>query len=136
MPCRRRTRRRWLSDRKPRRPSSHVQILKSTAIIGGASVVNVLFAIVRNKAIAVLLGPQGVGLMGLYSSIADLAQTLAALGIQDSGVRQIAEAVGTGDADRIARTATVLRWVSVALGLLGALLLAAFSLRDRRVYFW
>ena len=117
------------SDPSPVARSSHVQILKSTAIIGGASVVNVLFAIVRNKAIAVLLGPQGVGLMGLYSSIADLAQTLAALGIQDSGVRQIAEAVGTGDADRIARTATVLRWVSVVLGLLGAILLAAFSLQ-------
>jgi enterobacterial common antigen flippase len=107
---------------------SQVQILKSTAIIGGASVVNVAFAIIRNKTIAVLLGPHGVGLMGLYGSVADLAQTLAGLGIQDSGVRQIAEAAGTGDPDRIARTATVLRRVSIALGMLGALFLALFSL--------
>jgi len=91
-----------VSDSRRIGQSTHTQILKSTAIIGGASVINVLFAIVRNKAMAVLLGPQGVGLMGLYSSIADLTQTLAALGIQDSGVRQIAEAAGTGDGQRIA----------------------------------
>jgi enterobacterial common antigen flippase len=116
-----------VSDSRRIGQSTHTQILKSTAIIGGASVINVLFAIVRNKAMAVLLGPQGVGLMGLYSSIADLTQTLAALGIQDSGVRQIAEAAGTGDGQRIARTATALKWVSVVLGLLGALALAAAS---------
>ena len=125
-----------VSDPSPVGRSTHSQILKSTAIIGGASVINVLFAIVRNKAMAVLLGPQGVGLMGLYSSIADLTQTLAALGIQDSGVRQIAEAVGTGDTDRIARTATVLRWVSVALGLVGRPLAHSVLVSHRRLHLW
>lgn len=107
---------------------SYGQILKSTAVIGGSSVVNIGFAIVRNKGMAVLLGSEGVGLMGLYSSIADLAQTLGGLGVQASGVRQIAEAVGTGDEQRIARTAIVLRRISLVLGLLGAALLAALSL--------
>lgn len=107
---------------------SYVQILKSTAVIGGSSVVNIAFAAVRNKAIAILLGPDGVGLMGLFNTIADLTQTVAGLGVQASGVRQVAEAVGTGDEDRIARTAIVLGRVSVALGLLGGLLLTALSL--------
>lgn len=106
---------------------SYTQILKSTALIGGSSVVNIIFAIIRNKAMAMLLGPGGVGLMGLYSSIADLTQNLAGLGVQASGVRQIAEAVGTGDTDKVARTATVLRWISILLGLAGALLLVAVS---------
>jgi enterobacterial common antigen flippase len=96
--------------------------------MGGASVANVAFAVVRSKAIAVLLGPQGVGLMGLYSSVADLAQALGALGIHEAGVRQVAEAAGRGDEDRIVRTAGVLRRASLALGLLGAVLLAALSL--------
>jgi enterobacterial common antigen flippase len=104
--------------------SSHASILKSTAIIGGASLVNVAFAIVRNKTIALLLGPHGVGLVGLYGSIADLTQTLAALGIQQSGVRQIAEATATGDEHRVARTALVLRRVTAILGIFGSLLLA------------
>src|SRR5438046_2261670 len=106
---------------------SYLRILKSTALIGGSSVVNIAFGIVRTKAMALFLGPGGVGLMGLYGSIADLAQSLAAMGIQSSGVRQIAEAVGSGDAERIARTAAVLRRITLLLGLVGAVLLATLS---------
>ena len=55
---------------------SYRQILSSTALIGGSSVINVVFAVIRNKAIAVLLGPEGVGLMGLYGSVMELAQAI------------------------------------------------------------
>ena len=103
------------------------QILKSSALIGGSSVVNIAIGIVRTKAMAVFLGPAGFGLMGVYGSIADLAQSIAGMGINSSGVRQIAEAVGTGEKEHIARTAVVLRRTSVILGILGAVLLLAFS---------
>jgi PST family polysaccharide transporter len=73
---------------------------------------------------AMLLGPGGFGLFGMYLAIADLARSIAEMGINGSGVRQIAAAVGTGDAARVALTALVLRRVAVALGLLGAVLLA------------
>ena len=104
------------------------QILKSSAVIGGSSVVNIGLGIVRTKVMALLLGPAGVGLLGVYSSIADLARTVAGMGINSSGVRQIAEAVGTGDTGRVARTVTTLRRVALLLGLLGALLLVAICL--------
>ena len=103
------------------------EILKSSAVIGGSQVVNLAIRIVRTKAMAVLLGPAGVGLMGVYESITSLAQNFAGLGINTSGVRQIAEAVGTGETDRIARTVVVLRRTAVLLGILGALLLVVFS---------
>ena len=47
--------------------------------------------------------------------------------INSSGVRQIAEAAGTGDERRVARTAAVLRRMAIVLGLLGAAFLAVFS---------
>jgi enterobacterial common antigen flippase len=103
------------------------QILKSSALIGGSQVINIVIRMVRTKAMAVLLGPAGIGLMGVYESIANLAQSIAGLGINSSGVRQIAEAVGTGETDRIAQTVAVLRRTAVLLGILGALLLVAFS---------
>src|SRR6516162_2005458 len=106
---------------------SYGQILKSSALIGFSTVVNLAIGIVRTKAMAVWLGPAGFGLMGLYSSIADLAQSIAGMGINASGVRQIAEAVGTDDTERIARATVVLRRTAVLLGLMGALLLIAFS---------
>lgn len=106
---------------------SYFQILKAMAMIGGSSLVNVMFSILRNKAMAVLLGPAGVGQMGLYASIVELAQVIAGLGVQSSGVRQIAEAAGTGNMDRIACTASVLRRTSIVLGAMGALLLVVLA---------
>lgn len=111
----------------PPRGQTYTQILKSTMLMGGSSLVNVALSIIRNKALAVLLGPEGVGLIGLYGSIIDMAQAIAGLGVSGSGVRQIAEAAGTGDTEKIARSATALRRISMVLGLLGALLLAALA---------
>jgi PST family polysaccharide transporter len=112
---------------RPAKQHTYGRILKSSALIGGSSVLSIAIGIVRTKAMAVLLGPSGIGLMGLYSSVADLAQSIAGMGINSSGVRQIAEAVGSGETERIARTVVVLRRISVFLGTLGALLLIAFS---------
>lgn len=115
------------SQPAPVEKGSHVQILKSTALVGGSSVVNIVMGIVRTKAMAMLLGPAGFGLAGLYMSVASLVQSVAGMGVNSSGVRQIAEATGTGDLERIARTATVLRRVSIVLGLIGAAIVVAFA---------
>src|SRR6478609_8261168 len=108
--------------------NSYVQILKSTVAIGASSVVGIGFGILRSKCLALLLGPTGIGLFGLYNSILDLSASIASLGIPSSGVRQIAEAAGTRDEQHIARAVTVLRHISVLLGLMGGVLLAAISL--------
>src|SRR5262245_40292343 len=106
--------------------SSYGQILKSSALIGGSSLLAIAFGILRVKATALLLGPTGVGLTGLYGSILDLAQNIAGMCISTGGVRQIAEAVGSGDAARVARTATVLGRTALLLGILATVLLLTF----------
>jgi antigen flippase len=103
------------------------QILKSSALVGGSSIANVAFGIVRTKVMAVLLGPAGFGLFGLYGSIANLTQTMAGMGINSSGVRQIAKAAGSDDTEKIALTTAVLRRTSLFLGLVGAGLLVVFA---------
>lgn len=105
---------------------SYGQILKSSALVGGSSAMNIALGIVRTKAMALMLGPAGFGLFGLYGSIANLTQNLAGMGINSSGVRQIAEAVASGDAERIAVTTIVLRRASILLGALGAAFLVVF----------
>lgn len=103
------------------------QILKSSAIIGGSSAVNIGLNIVRTKVMALLLGPAGFGLFGIYGAILDLVRAIGGMGINTSGVRQIAEADGSGDAMRLARTVTTLRRVAFICGAFGALLLVIFS---------
>jgi PST family polysaccharide transporter len=99
--------------------SSHRQIFKSTALIGGTQVINMGMSIFRTKALAMLLGPSGMGLAGLYMTATSLIGSAAGLGINSSGVRQIAEAAGTHDETRIARTIVTLRRAALISGLLG-----------------
>jgi antigen flippase len=106
---------------------SYGEIIKSSATIGGSTVLNILIGVVRTKVMAVLLGPAGFGLFGVYWSVANLARTAAGMGINSSGVRQIAQAAGLNDVQCIARTTTTLRRISILLGVLGTALLIIFS---------
>lgn len=114
---------------------SYGEILKSSALIGGSSVLNIGIGILRAKAMAILLGPAGVGLAGLYGSITDLTWSIAGMGVNSSGVRQIAAAAASGDKERVAQTAAVLRRTSLLLGIVGAVLLVAFSSPIARLTF-
>lgn len=115
--------------------SSYFQILRSTVLIGGSSMLSILFAIIRNKAAALLLGPEGIGLMSLYTVLLELAQGTASLGLQSSGVRQIAEAAGNGNMQRAAVTAMVLRRSSLVLGVAGMALMLALCVPITRLTF-
>jgi len=107
--------------------SSHSQILKSSSLIGGSSVINILVGMIRVKFTAVYLGTIGVGLFGAYNTILGPLAMLAGMGINSSGVRQIAEAAGKGDQEAIARSLLTVRRVSWVTGLLGMILLISLA---------
>ena len=107
--------------------SSYRQVIKASALIGGSSAISVVLGVVRTKVLAVLVGAAGVGAFGAYGSVVSLVGGIAGMGINMSGVRQIAEAAGTSNGARIARTALVLRRTSLLLGLVGMLTLLGFS---------
>ena len=102
-------------------------ILKATSLIGGSSLVKMLIGMVRTKFVAVMLGPTGVGLMGVYSSIVGIVSTVSEMGISNSGIRQIAEANGTQDQERIARTVIALRRICWVTGTFGLIIMVAGS---------
>lgn len=107
--------------------NSYNRILKSSALLGGASVFNVVFAALRTKLLAVWLGPTLFGVMGLYVSITGMLGTVTSLGIGQSAVRDIAEAAESGDQQRVARVIQAYRrlvWITGIAGLVLALGLA------------
>ncbi len=107
--------------------SSYAYILKATSIIGGSSIIGLSLRILRTKCLAVLLGPAGMGLIGIYDSITNMAILIFGMGIDISAVRQTAQAAATGDKENIARTITALRRVSILLGIVGMLSLISLS---------
>lgn len=111
----------------PEMSTSYAQILRSSSIVGGAQGINYLIGLVRTKAVAILLGPSGVGLVALYVSAIELVGTFAGMGISSSGVREVAEAHGGGDQATVARTVKTLRRACWVTGILGWLLTASLS---------
>ncbi len=106
---------------------SYTQILKSSSLIGGAQGINLLLGMVRVKFAAVLIGPVGVGLIGNYTAIQGLVGTVAGLGIQSSGARDVAAAAGQDDPQAMGRIIITLRRVCWLTGLLGALATMALA---------
>lgn len=107
--------------------SSYAQILKSSSILGGTQAAVYLISLLKTKVAAVLLGPQGVGLVGIYQSATAMVAIVAGLGLNSSGVREVAQAERTGDGVDLARTVKVLRrlcWITGAGGWILTLILA------------
>lgn len=99
---------------------SYRQILRSTSIIGGASVLNILISLVRTKVAAVFLGPVGIGLIGLFNNLIGTAANVASLGFGPVGTRQIAEGAGREDVIAVAVARRSLFWGTVVLAAVGA----------------
>ena len=100
-------------------------IFKATSLFGGLQVYQIVIQILRSKFVAVLLGPEGMGISGLLLSGTQLVQSFTSLGLAQSGVRDVAEAYGTGDVTKVNRTVSILRrlvWVTGLTGMIVVLL--------------
>ena len=107
--------------------SSYREIMKATSIFGGVQVFQIIIQVIRSKFVAVLLGPSGMGILGLLTSTLALIGGLTNFGLGISAVKNIAEAQETSNETRIATTIIVLRrlvWITGTLGLLITLLLS------------
>lgn len=102
--------------------SSYRTILRSSSIIGGAQVITIAVGLVKMKAVAVLLGPAGVGLAGLYMNLVQTSATVAALGLGTLATRQIATAQVEGGEVAVGRIRRAVFWATLGLACIGAAL--------------
>lgn len=109
------------------RGSSYDEALSSSSIIGGTQAVVYLLSLIKTKIAAVLLGPSGVGLTALYISATSLVGTISGLGLNTSGVREVASAASSGDEKQIAQTVALLKKLCWLTGLAGWLLTVLFA---------
>ena len=100
--------------------NSYSHVLKYTGIFGGVQVLNILIGLVRNKAVALLLGPAGMGLASLYNTIASFVSQGTGFGISFSAIRHISEIFDSGDNERVSRFVLTVRAWSFVAALLGA----------------
>ncbi len=117
--------------------TTYDHVLKYTWLFGGVQGINMLVGVVRNKIVALLLGPEGTGLINLFNNITKLINEITSFGISFSAVKHIAElrdeeTPSDEQKQLLQHYINVVRTWSVTTGLLGlfiTLLLAPFISR-------
>lgn len=123
--------------KKTEKDDSYSHILKYTGMFGGVQGLNILVGIVRNKLVAMILGPEGMGLMSLFNSTIKLFSDSTNLGIPLSAVREISEAYENEDENQIRHVVKLVRTWSLLTALVGMLLCMMLSpLLDRWTFDW
>lgn len=103
------------------------QIFKAMSIFGGVQILVVFFGIIRNKVVAVSMGPSGVGEIGLYTAAITLMIALTSFGIGSSGVKLISEAYHQRNIEEFNKSVFVFNKLSSYSAMLGSILTFAFS---------
>ncbi len=111
--------------------------LKVTSLFGGVEIFGVLISIIRNKCIALLIGPIGIGLVELYNSTIRLITKATDFSIRISAVRDISVAYKSGNQTAFSHLVAVfskLVWFTGILGtvicILGSPLWSKFTFGD------
>lgn len=104
------------------------KIAKNTAVLGGAQLVQMLVTLIRAKAIAVLLGPFGVGMNSLILSALSVMQQVSSVGIYQSGVREMAVLAGESDWEyRLAKFRKLFLRLSLICAVAGTIFMGVLS---------
>lgn len=116
---------------------SYSHILKYTGVFGGVQGLNILVGIVRNKLVAIILGPAGMGLISLFNSTIKFFSDSTNLGVPMSAVKEVSEAYSQGNDEVLGHCVQQVRMWSVLTALLGMLLCAAFGpLLNKGTFTW
>lgn len=108
-----------------RQSASYRHIFRSTSLFGGVQGLNVLIGIVRNKCVAVILGPGGMGLLSLYNATVKLMSDATSMGIAMSGVKTMSARYEEGDEGKLADAVCLIRSWSVVVAIMGMVLCIA-----------
>ncbi len=105
------------------------QILKATSLFGGVQVIVILFSILRTKVAAILLGPAGMGIVGLFNSTLDFFGSATNFGLATSAVRTISSQNTEDQNQNFGRTISIIQnlaWITGIVGFCVVVLLSPF----------
>jgi O-antigen/teichoic acid export membrane protein len=107
--------------------NSYKQILKATILFGGVKVYNILLSVVKTKVVAILIGANGLGVLGLFNSTIRLIVELTKVGLDTSAVKEISQLSTNGGTQKVSDFVSVLDKVIWITGISGAFSLVCFS---------
>ena len=113
--------------------NSYRNIIKGSSFFGGVQIFNILITLIRGKFVAIILGPEGMGVSALFNSASNTIQRFASLGLGQSIIKEVANE----DETEVQRETTIrasLRLTNLT-ALLGLIVSVAFCIPLSRLTF-
>ena len=107
--------------------NGYSHIMKYTGLFGGIQMLNMLVGVVRNKMVAMILGPGGMGLLSLFNSTIKLVSESTNMGISMSGVKTISQNFDDEANDKLCESVKMIRLWSLLTALMGFVVCALFG---------
>lgn len=107
--------------------NSFQKILGATTLFGSVQMFNIFFSVVKTKVVTILIGANGFGVFGLFTSTINLLVTLTSIGIDRSAVKEISELNNKEDKLEVSKIIHVLSRIVWCTGVLGSLLVIFLS---------
>ncbi|GGK25594.1 O-antigen translocase [Yeosuana aromativorans] len=99
----------------------------ATTLFGGVQFFNTLISVIKTKVITVLIGVDGFGILGLFTSTIRLIIDCTKIGLDTSAVKEISEFNSKEDKTDVLQFVVVLNKVIWITGIIGSLLTILFS---------
>ena len=107
--------------------NAYGQVLKYTGAFGVVQIINILLGMVRNKCVAVFLGPAGMGFIDVFNRAAEFVGSATNLGLGVSSVKRFSELRAQGDEEGLRQAVMITRSWGVVAAAFGLLLGLAFA---------
>ena len=107
--------------------SEYRSIFKATSILGSVQLFNILISAIRNKVVSSLLGPAGMGIVGLLTSTSSTITGFTNCGLTISAMKNIAVAYKEEDYDTLGKVIFVVKRLIWCTGLFATLICIILS---------
>ena len=106
-------------EEKGRGLNSYRNIIRGSSLFGGVQVFNILISLIRGKFVAIILGPEGMGISALFNTASNTIQRFSSLGLNQSIIREVSHDEDNPDyRPEVVKTSIGMTNLTALLGLL------------------
>lgn len=107
--------------------SNYKSIFKATALLGSVQLFNIIISVVRNKVVSILLGPAGMGIVGLLQSTSIVIYSISNCGLTSSALKNISVAYEKNDPIKLGKVVYVIKRLLWITGLIAVAICISMS---------
>ena len=107
--------------------NNYASIIKATALLGSVQVFNIIISVFRNKVVSILLGPAGMGIVGLLQSTVGVIYGISNCGLTSSALKNVSVAYEQKDPITLGKVVYVIKRLLWITGIIAVIICLSMS---------